>query len=63
MTTSEDQEMNSGPNVDPRESMTIPNRKIKEDSQTCLKTLSNKTQEFFYKKKDMLKSNLGYKLL
>ena len=63
MTTSQDQEMNLGPIVDHRESLTIPNRKIKADSQTCLKTLSKKTQEIFYKKKAMLKSNLSYRLL
>jgi hypothetical protein len=47
MTTSQDQEMNSGPIADRRESLTIPNRQIKADSQTCLKTLSKKTQEIF----------------
>jgi hypothetical protein len=44
MTTIQDQEMNSGPIADCRESLTIPNKHIKAESQTCLKTLSKKTQ-------------------
>ena len=53
MTTSQDQEMNSCPIVDRRESLTIPNRQIKTDSQTCLKTLSKKTQEIFLMKRNL----------
>ena len=63
MTTSQDQEMNSGPIVDRKESLTIPNRDIKVDSQTCLKNLLKKTQAIFDQKKSMLKSDLGYILL
>jgi hypothetical protein len=47
MTTSQDQETKSGPITDCKESLTIPNRNIKADSQTCLKTLPKKIQEIF----------------
>ena len=60
--TSQDQEMNSGPNIDRRESLIVPNRQIKADSQTCLRTLLKKTQEMFGQKKDKLKSDLCYRL-
>ena len=63
MTTRQDQEMNSGPNADRREWLTIPNKKTRTNSQTCLKTLLKKTQEIFDKKKAMLRSDLGYRLL
>ena len=63
MTTRHDQEMNSGPNADRRESLIIPSKQIKEDSPTCLKTLLKKTQEIFCQKKAKRKSDLGYKLL
>jgi hypothetical protein len=45
--TSQDQEMTFGPIADRRDSLTIPKRQIKADSQTCLKTLLKKTQEIF----------------
>ena len=61
--TRQDQEITSGPIADCRESLTIPNRQIKTDSQTCLKTLLRKTQEVFDKTKSMLRSELGYRLL
>jgi hypothetical protein len=63
MTTSQYQEMTSHQIANRRGSLTIPNRQIKEDSQTCLKTLLKKTQEIFYEKKAMLGSDLGYILL
>jgi hypothetical protein len=47
MTTIQGQEMNLGPITDCQESLTIPNRHIKANSQTCLKPLSKKTQEIF----------------
>ena len=61
--TRQDQEMASGPIADCRESLTIPSRQIRTYSQTCLKTLIKKTKEIFDKKKAMLRSDLGYRLL
>jgi hypothetical protein len=63
MTTIQYQEMTSSPIADCKESLTIPNRQIKSNSQACLKTLLKKTQEIFDQKKDMLKSYLGYRVL
>jgi hypothetical protein len=63
MTTIQDQEMNSGPNADHKESLIIPSRQIKEDSRTCLKTLSIKQKKSFDAKKAMMRSELGYRLL
>jgi hypothetical protein len=63
MTTRQDQKMAFGPITYCRESLKTPNRKIKVDSPTCLKTLLKKTQEIFDQNKDKLKSDLCYRLL
>jgi hypothetical protein len=55
MTTSKDQEMASGLIADRKELLTIPNKLIEADSQTCLKTLLKKNRgKLLMKKKAML---------